>query len=305
MDNNYDELYVQLREYLARQQPSTEEERDLLIERFINHYNKTHTERRATYSLGPSANAGADELLRLARSTSDPRLAVEYAKRALKMEPENLSAQIIIAKHNSETPDELLEKLREITGRASVSMKQRGYFKNDVLGRFWYKAETRQYLLLLKEVISLLTVCGKLKAAADMCNYMLRLCAEDTPGARFYLFNIYAFLEDEKSAMELFERFPDNDPLVLMSLSVMYYKLDNLTESEKYLLRLRRYNKAAGQFFSLLAKGDLSEYMTDGSSDYSRTPINELVDGYPFYNFLLASVPTYVNWADDMLGSLR
>ena len=45
--------------------------------------------------------------------------------------------------------------------------------------------------------------------------------------------------------------------------------------------------------------------MTDGSSDYSRTPINELVDGYPFYNFLLASVPTYVNWADDMLGSLR
>ena len=305
MDNNYDELYVQLREYLARQQPSTEEERDLLIERFINHYNKTHTERRATYSLSPSANAGADELLRLARSTSDPRLAVEYAKRALKMEPENLSAQIIIAKHNSETPDELLEKLREITGRASVSMKQKGYFKNDVLGRFWYKAETRQYLLLLKEVISLLTVCGKLKAAADMCNYMLRLCAEDTPGARFYLFNIYAFLEDEKSAMELFERFPDNDPLVLMSLSVMYYKLDNLTESEKYLLRLRRYNKAAGQFFNVLAKGDLSEYMTDGSSDYSRTPINELVDGYPFYNFLLASVPTYVNWADDMLGSLR
>ena len=305
MDNNYDELYVQLREYLARQQPRTEEERDLLIERFINHYNKTHTQSRATYNRSASSPAAAEELLRLAAGTNDPHLAVEYARRALKMEPENLSAQLIIAKHTSETPDELLERLREITGRASVTLKQKGYFKSDVVGRFWYKGETRQYMLLLKEVVSLLTVCGKLRAAADMCNYMLRLCAEDTPGARFYLFNIYAFLEDEKSALALFERFPDNDPLVLMSLSVMYYKLDNVSEAEKYLLRLRRYNKAASQFFSLLAKGDVSEYMTDGSSDYSRTPINELIDGYPFYNFLLASVPTYVSWADDMLGSLR
>lgn len=313
MSANYDELYSQLREYLERQQPRTEEERDMLIEKYIEHYNQTHLDHRVSYSRSSNRapaqrqqfSGGAEELVQLAEEAKDPHLAVEYASRALRMDPENISAQIIVAKHNSETPDELLEKLREITGRASVTLKRKGYFKSDTLGRFWYSGESRRYILLLREVVSLLTVCGKLRAAADMCNYMIRLCAEDTVGARYYLMSIYAYLEDENGARELYERFPDSDPLLFLPLAALYYKLDNTEESEKYLLQMRRVNKGTRHFFELLSKGDISEYMSDGRTENRGGPISELIDGYSYYNFLLASIPTFVVWANDMLSGTR
>lgn len=89
-----------------------------------------------------------------------------------------------------------------------------------------------------------------------------------------------------------------------MALAALYYKIDEIDTAERYLLQMRRFNKATTQFFSILAKGDISEYMTGDISDYSRTPISELIDGYSYYSFLISCVPTFVNWADDMLGSL-
>lgn len=311
MSGNYDDLYAQLQEYLDRQQPRTEEERDMLIEKYIDYYNRTHTDQRMTYKRSANRSApqqfpgSAEELVQLAEETKDPHLAVEYASRALRYDPENITAQIIIAKHNSETPDELLERLREITGRASVALKKKGYFKSDTLGRFWHSGESRRYILLLREVVSLLTVCGKLRAAADMCNYMIKLCAEDTPGARYYLMSIYAYLEDEEGARQLFDRFPDSDPLIFLPLAALYYKLDNTAESEKYLFQMMRVNKGTRHFFELLSKGDISEYMCDGNTENRSGPISELIDGYSYYNFLLASIPTFISWANDMLSGAR
>lgn len=53
----------------------------------------------------------------------------------------------------------------------------------------------------------LLLDCGKIGMAKNACLEILDLNNDDNLGARFILMHIYAYFEDEKSAVKLFERY--------------------------------------------------------------------------------------------------
>ena len=129
-------------------------------------------------------------------------------------------------------------------------MKEKGYFNVGNIGKFWLISGTRPYIRQLAEYAYTRHECSSMKAAAEVCREMLKLCENDNLGMRYMLIHIYAYLEDEESALELVKQYPeDNSTQVLLPMSVLYYKLGNYRKATSYLHQLTDSNKDTFKFF--------------------------------------------------------
>ena len=52
---------------------------------------------------------------------------------------------------------------------------------------------------------------GKLRQVANICKEVLRLNENDNLGVRYLLMAIYATLEEEKSMLDLYKKYPEED----------------------------------------------------------------------------------------------
>lgn len=96
----------------------------------------------------------------------------------------------------------------------------------------------------------------------------------------YRLMHLYAYLEDEQSALKLLEKYPDDESTqFLLPMSILYYKLGNLTEATKYLKKLKEVNKDTYKFFKCLYNHDLDDYL-DNISPYGYRPftIEEFIE---------------------------
>lgn len=96
----------------------------------------------------------------------------------------------------------------------------------------------------------------------------------------YRLMHLYAYLEDEQSALKLLEKYPDDESTqFLLPMSILYYKLGNLTEATKYLKKLKEVNKDTYKFFICLYNHDLYDYL-DNISPYGYRPftIEEFIE---------------------------
>lgn len=75
--------------------------------------------------------------------------------------------------------------------------------------------------------------------AKEACLEILDLNNDDNLGARFILMHIYAYFEDEKSAVKLFERYDcQKSTQFLLPLSTLYYKLGKTRKAAAYIKEL-------------------------------------------------------------------
>lgn len=133
--------------------------------------------------------------------------AIKYAKKALKIEPDNIDAQVIIAENSIYDHIKLLNKFEKIKKAAEQKLVEEHLLTEENIGDFWLLTETRPYMRLLYNRMRLLLDCGKIGMAKNACLEILDLNNDDNLGARFILMHIYAYFEDEKSAVKLFERY--------------------------------------------------------------------------------------------------
>lgn len=246
------------------------------------------------------------DYLELAESAATKKEALKYAKKAVELEPDNLDAASMVIELTCTSSEKLSEKYRNLIAEAEDRLKEQGYFEDDNIGEFWLILETRPYMRLLEKYASHLVQCGQMRLAIAEYEKMLRLCTNDNIGVRYTLMHLYTFLEDEQSALELFNIYPEESTQFLLPLSILYYKLGDLRKSNQYLKKLIAVNEDTYEFFNNFTHDTLKYYLSN-MSPYGYRPftIDEFIIECDENYFLLGSMPEYFVWAKKKINSRR
>lgn len=248
----------------------------------------------------------SDDFLELANSAPTKKKALQYAKKALELDPDNLDAEIMIADLSATTPEKLVDKYKKLIDKATKKLKKQGFFSEDCIGDFWLITETRPYMRLRLNYLDTLIEATRIHLAIDECNEMLRLCKNDNMGVRYILMHLYVYLEDEQSALKLLEKYPEESTQFLLPLSILYYKLGNLTESTKYLEKLNEVNKDTYKFFGLLLSNNFDECLGEiNPYGYKPFTIEEFIEEMKTNIFLLSQMVVYFDWAFRKLKTIK
>lgn len=248
----------------------------------------------------------ADDYLELAESAATKKEALKYAKKAVELEPDNLDAASMVLELSCTSSEKLAEKYRDLIAEAEEKLKEQGYFEDDNIGNFWLIFETRPYMRLLEKYASHFVHCGQMRLAISVYEKMLELCTNDNLGVRYTLMHLYTFLEDEQSALELYEKYPEESTQFLLPLSILYYKLGDLRKSNQYLKKLTAVNEDTYKFFNSLIDGSLMESVSDSFSyGYRPFTIEEFIVECEENYFLFTSMPEYFVWAKKKVNSKR
>ena len=122
---------------------------------------------------------------------------MEYLRKALELEPDNLDARLQMITCTTEHHlDEQRLALQELLALAEQQMKKAGAFKEDA-GEFWTAPETRPYMRVRYTYFDVLISCGMMRQAISEGQRLLELCESDDLGVRYQLMHLYVFMEDE------------------------------------------------------------------------------------------------------------
>jgi len=301
MSRESEKMLKELQKYLDAHAEDTENEADVdaLTERFFAEYNQN--------CIGQKDHAPetADDYLDLAEQATSKKKCVEYLRKALELEPENVDVQLQLIGHTLEgKSDEQLPALQKLMDAAAKQLEQEGCFKEDV-GAFWDVLETRPYMRVCYAYFEALTSCGMMRRAIDEGQRLLELCENDNLGVRYQLMHLYAYMEDEMHALALHKQFDSyEETQMLLPLAVLYYKLNQFDKAEDHIKRLARVNKDTKKFLRAAAREQLYDYM-DEMSPYGYQPftMEELLDEVLHSSYLFGSVPYFFAWASKVLAA--
>ena len=223
---------------------TTEDEMDSLIQVFIKEYNKMDM----NFVLDAKTAKTSDDFFELAKMTEDLSLSLKYAKKSLKLDPENLDAAFFIAEIEADSYVDMLERTEKILEYGEKLMIEKGFMDKESIGSFWLIVETRPYMRVKFAYANLLKDCGMLIAAISEYEDMMRLCKNDNLGVRHSLMYLYAITENEKKAINIYKKFNSFETSLVLPLSILYYRKKDLKESLKYLKELEEGNKDTKKF---------------------------------------------------------
>ena len=266
-----------------------------LLQKFTEEYNN-NLPGRVTEKTAKTA----DDYLELAEEAPTKAKAEKYIKKALELEPDNIDA--INASLDLIEDDNIWLYYQEISKavkNGTKLMEKKGLMDEDCIGKFWGLWETRPYMRLLHRYADFLTEMGMMTLAAREYEEMIRLSENDNLGVRFSLMHVYAFLEQEEPALELHKKYDGHEEtMMLLPLSVLYFKKGDFDKAEEYLKRLCAANKDTKKFFRALKKNKLDHYVEEISSyGYQPFTIQELIVELMENSFLFRQVPLYLDWA--------
>lgn len=245
----------------------------------------------------------ADDYLDLAEQTTSRKKRIEYLRKALELEPDNVDAQLQLIVHTMEHKmDEQLPALQKLRETAAKQLESEGYFKEDV-GAFWAILETRPYMRVCYAYFDALISCGMIRRAIDEGQRLLQLCENDNLGVRYQLMHLYAYTEDEMHALALHKQFDAHEETqMLLPLAVLYYKLNQFDEAEDYIKRLSAVNKDTKKILRAAAQDRLEDYF-DQLNPFGYRPftIEELLEELMKCWYLFDSVPYFFTWASSRL----
>lgn len=253
----------------------------------------------------------ADDFVELAEKKldeGDEQAALRLARKALKMEPDDLDAELIILNCESDDPETFLTRLRQLIDKGKLGLQKQGFFDENSVGRFWQILETRPYIRLKAQYAIALMEIGKMRAAAREAEEIIALNNDDNTGNRFFLMHLYAFLEDAQGAEQLLSRYGEIDEAgMLLPLTLMYYKLGDTARAGKYLRRLAKCNRETKAFVRdvLADKIDKLAAAVDERGVYAPFTEEELVSYYDEYIRIYDTAPFFFNWVAKELKIQR
>ena len=296
MSRQSEKFFKGFSQFAEGQDFESEEEFNKAMQSYIQQYNA-----QIIQGTGSDTPETADDFLELVEEADNQKEALKYAKKALKLEPDNIDAQTAVAINSASTIEATVEKLKAVYISATAQMKEQGLLDDENIGHFWFITGTRPYMRLLDKYACTLYTCGKMKLAAKIFEEMIRLCENDNLGARYNLIHIYCHFEDEESALKLAKKFSDDDSVqMLLPLSILYYRLDDLKKASSYLRKIKSTNKDAVDFFTGIIDGNFEEYIDENEQNpfgYRPYTIDELIVEFEQHKMMCLSVPAYFDWA--------
>lgn len=299
MSRNTEKLLKELDRFISlhENEITDEDSMDRLCEQFLEEHNF------GTPDLKNTEPKTADDYLELADQTMSKKKCVEYLRKALELEPENVDVQLQLIVHTlADKTDEQLPALKKLMDGAAKQLDQEGCFKEDV-GAFWDVLETRPYMRVCYAYFEALIACGMMRRAIDEAQRLLALCENDNLGVRYQLMHLYACMEDEMHALALHKQFDSyEETQMLLPLAVLYYKLNQFDKAENYVRRLAKANKDTKKFLRAAARNKLDDCI-DELNPYGYRPftMEELLDEMMKSSYLFDSVPYFFAWASKIL----
>ena len=241
------------------------------------------------------------DYLEMAEDAHSKKQTLEYLEKALEIEPDNVDALMMKSDLTLKDPLSHIKELEKIAEKERMKLEKQNFFK-DCMGDFWGFTETRPYMRVRYELIKCYMDLGMMRLAEQHCVDMLKLCENDNLGLRYTLMHIYAYFEDEDALLKLYEKFPEDNAMTLLPLSVLYYKRLDLTTAAGYLEKLKKNNKDLKDFINALNNDELDDVL-DEIIPYGYQPgtAEELVTEVEENHFLFIQTPGYFDWANREL----
>ena len=280
----------------------SEEEMNRLVAEFIKNQNNNPRE-----AVTEKTAKTSDDFMELADNADNIQDALKFARKALKIDPDNLDAECMVAELSATGSIDLLKKLDRAVKHGNEIMTAKGYMDEEYEGDFWLVLDTRPYMRVRLSYLQALIRCGMTGKAIAEGEDLIRLCSNDNNGVRYTLMHLYALMEMEDEAVALHDKFGNgNDTQFLLPLSVLYYKKYELTMAGKYLDKLMRANKDFKLFIKELRDGKLSKYEKQMNGyGYRPDSIEELIVELSENAVLFDSALPFFAWADERINSKR
>lgn len=241
----HEDIYEELDKFLGDQEFDSEEEYDKKVQEFIDKYNKEHEGKEQT-----DFDKAYELLDKAVNDSKTKKIAIKRAKKAYEICNDCLDAIIFLA-DMEENSNRALEIIEGPLKKEKEKLKKQGFFKKENIGHFYEIRETKNYMELLKIKGIEMAKSGRFKLATNIFEEMIRLDNEDNLEARFDLMRIYTYLEDEEKILKVYNKYNDDDLNILFPLLILYYKLGNEKETEKYLKKIDKNSKEFLRYYEL------------------------------------------------------
>lgn len=294
MSKDTEKVFRELEKFLKQFGELSEAETNEKIDQFMQQYNNKL----------PGGPIEKDQwyYLDLAMDAEDVKVARKNAQKALTIDPYCTDAELLLIDLMDITPEEVKKRFEKLIEKTEKHLEEEGYFDEENIGEFYMILETRPYIRILGAYMDVLIGMGKFKAAIRTGVKMIRLNKNDNLGVRYDLIALHAFMEDLKSAEELFEAYGcEESTSMLLPLVLLYYKVDDYTKARKYLKRLVKINPDF--------KKALMEELTEEELDEKLTPfgfamntVGELMDVLERDMFLIDSSAGAMLWMKGELA---
>ena len=239
MDNKMNNM---IKEFLENTDAKNEDKLNEAFGKFIEQYNAGEIE----YENTPLDEAY--ELLEEAENAKTMKEAKRLAKKAFETSNACFDAKLFLAdiEENSLKSNKILDEGLKFEKKR---LEEEGYFDKENIGSFYGIFETRPYIRGLYTKASNLCNDGKYKRAIEVCKEILKLNENDNTGSRYLLMALYAIIEDEKSMLDLYKKYKENNLEMLFPMFVLYYKKEDDVKAKKYLDMINKGNKHFIKFF--------------------------------------------------------
>jgi len=278
MDNKMNKM---LNNFFKEHEGKSEEDIKKALSEFMDKFNNGEIE----YEETPLDKAY--QKLETAERTKNKKTAIKLAKEAYEICDRCFDA--IIFQASMETN---IFKMYDILNKGleyeKSKLEEDGFFDKDNIGHFYGLFETRPYMRGLSFKAFNLVNEGKLKQAMEVCKEAIRLNESDNMGLRYMLMAIYAALEDEKSMLELRDKYDEDSFEMLFPIMILYYKLGDYDKAKKYLDMVNKVNTNLKKYI----KGNDFEDEDCIPGYFRPGSISELEMYYEYYGFLLDNLNT-------------
>lgn len=278
MDNKLNNM---LNEFFENTDAKNDEELNEKLQEFMMQYNAGEIDYENTIL------DDAYELLEVAEHAKTKKQAIKLAKEAYELCPDCFDAILfqVDLEENSLKREKLLNEGLDFERER---LEDEEYFTKNNIGHFYGLFETRPYIRGMYSKASYCLIDGKVKQARDICKEILRLNENDNTGARYLLMAIYATLEEEKDMIDLYNKYPEENLVMLFPLFVLYYKLGNYDKAKEYLKRINKANPDFIKFF----KGTIKRNENIPDRYYQKGDSSEVIMYFEEYDFLVDTIPT-------------
>lgn len=215
----------------------------------------------------------SDDLLDLAYQ-KDKETAVKLAKKALKLNPNNLDAEFLIADLSCKTFINYLKKLESIIKHGEEILENVYHLTDEDKGHYWGLWETRPYMRVRFHYVEALISAKMYRKAAEQLEELLELSKTDNLGARYKLIAIYTMLEEKEKAENLLKKYKEESIHMLLPITFLYFKLGNFTKAKNFIKKMEKNNDYTLKFFQSLRDGNIMEesdihsYQVNSPSEY-------------------------------------
>lgn len=216
----------------------SEENSEEELNKFIKIYNEQLKQKKqGTLSLNDWEKA--EDYYEIALESDDYAYCKKMLKKAIKLNPEHIDAQVELASYIEDNVKRMNE-YRKLEKMALDILEKNDITIDSHKGSFYGVLETRPYIRLKYRIMLDYKDLRCYTLAIKEGEEIIQLNENDNLGARYELMALYAMLEQKEKAEELYERYEEDSVPMHLYLAALYFKFQDIKKCKEHIMRVKK-----------------------------------------------------------------